>query len=479
MKFRYKIVVGNLILISIGLGLIGYLMIRKNFNLARESIFQTAVTENNLVKSSIEYEVMQKIFAGGENSVLISLPSFGSKFANSIMMEDSDFYIIYGKSTVFSTDDNMSYNNEALLENATKGDVKYMWTEEGGKHYIEVVSFDGIKEMPLYFVTRKDVSSIYEMLDTQIKYFRIAMAALTIILSILSYSLSYLLIRPLEKLRKLTTHISEGNYHERVVIKSHDEIGNLAQNFNMMSGAVEKRVEELDEMVHKREQFIMDFTHEIKTPMTSIIGYADTMRSVELDRENRLIALNYIFSEGKRLENMSHKLLDLLYLRQKEVSGEVSDAEAVGREAVESLRPSMDKKSINLVSDFDKEIIPGEKELLVTVFINLLDNARKASEENSTIIFSGKIIDGKYVFKVTDNGIGMTEEQTKRMCDEFYMADKSRSRKEGGAGIGMSIVATILKLYGADLEVDSEIGKGTTMTVSFNPAEGGVADNEG
>ena len=73
----------------------------------------------------------------------------------------------------------------------------------------------------------------------------------------------------------------------------------------------------------------------------------------------------------------------------------------------------------------------------------------------------------------------MTEEQTKRMCDEFYMADKSRSRKEGGAGIGMSIVATILKLYGADLEVDSEIGKGTTMTVSFNPAEGGVADNEG
>ena len=124
MKFRYKIVVGNLILISIGLGLIGYLMIRKNFNLARESIFQTAVTENNLVKSSIEYEVMQKIFAGGENSVLISLPSFGSKFANSIMMEDSDFYIIYGKSTVFSTDDNMSYNNEALLENATKGDVK-------------------------------------------------------------------------------------------------------------------------------------------------------------------------------------------------------------------------------------------------------------------------------------------------------------------------------------------------------------------
>ena len=84
-----------------------------------------------------------------------------------------------------------------------------------------------------------------------------------------------------------------------------------------MAQAVSDHVDELNDMVHRREQFVADFTHEIKTPMTSIIGYADTMRSLELPREEQIMALGYIFSEGKRLESMSNKLFDLIYLRQR------------------------------------------------------------------------------------------------------------------------------------------------------------------
>lgn len=109
----------------------------------------------------------------------------------------------------------------------------------------------------------------------------------------------------------MAEEIIDGSYETRITVKSQDEVGLLAENFNRMAEAVSEKIGELQGMIRKRDQFVADFTHEIKTPMTSIIGYADTMRSMELPREEQLLALSYIFSEGKRLERMSGKLFDL------------------------------------------------------------------------------------------------------------------------------------------------------------------------
>ena len=242
--------------------------------------------------------------------------------------------------------------------------------------------------------------------------------------------------------------------------------------FNAMADSVESHVEELNDMVHRREQFVADFTHEIKTPMTSIIGYADTLRSVDLTKEEQQQALSYIFSEGKRLEAMSLKLFDLLYLKDHPIDKKKISAEALAESVRISMQPLIAESGQTLEMDIRPGTLEGDPELLKTVFINLIDNARKASAEGDVIHFTGRQTDSTsslpgYIFTVSDDGIGISEEDQKKIFDEFYMVDKSRTRAAGGAGLGMSLVAVILNRHGAGIDLTSTLGKGTCITVTF------------
>ena len=154
-------------------------------------------------------------------------------------------------------------------------------------------------------ISRSDVSDAYALRDWEIRYFRLILFVCLMIESLLIYVISRYLTRPLEQLNRVAEEITDGSYETRITVKSQDEVGLLAENFNRMAEAVSEKIGELQGMIRKRDQFVADFTHEIKTPMTSIIGYADTMRSMELPREEQLLSLSYIFSEGRRLERMS------------------------------------------------------------------------------------------------------------------------------------------------------------------------------
>jgi Signal transduction histidine kinase len=183
--------------------------------------------------------------------------------------------------------------------------------------------------------------------------------------------------------------------------------------------------------------------------------------------EERDMSLEYIYTEGKRLETMSQKLFDLLYLKNSTVFMEEQDAQELGAETILHMKPILDRKNITITSEFEDGEIYGDAELMKTVFINLLDNARKASEEGSEVFFGGKMVDDAYEFVVKDNGIGISEEDQKKIFDEFFMVDKSRTRKEGGAGLGMSLVAIILEKHGAKIRIESELGKGTAIYTTW------------
>jgi signal transduction histidine kinase len=252
----------------------------------------------------------------------------------------------------------------------------------------------------------------------------------------------------------------------------------LAEHFNRMAEAVSLHMEELQEMIRRRDQFVADFTHEIKTPMTTIIGYADVMRSMELPREEEIMSLNYIFSEGKRLETMAGKLFELIYYREHPIETKPIHTVDLGREVERIARPAMEKKQQTLVVEMEPAILSGAQELLVTVLINLLDNARKASEPGQSVYLTGAVVRQEesgtptgYHILVEDHGIGMAPEEVQKICDEFYMVDKSRARKEGGAGLGMSLVSLIVKRHGATLTIDSCPGKGTRMQITFPSAQ--------
>lgn len=477
MKFRYKVLFTNLILLSLGLGLVGYLMIHKNFELAKQTQLKNAIVQNNLVQSSVEYELLQLLNSASASSIAAQLPQIGSRVSSSVRTKDSFFYIYYDGNRVYTDDKSQVDINETLFNDLTTGNKNYFINIEDEKHYIYVTSQSVIDEKNLWIISKCDASEAYSLLDEQIKYFRLIIVVILIAESVAMYFISRYMTKPLEKLNRVSEEIAQGDYATRVNVKSHDEIGLLAQKFNIMTQAVSDHVDELNDMVHRREQFVADFTHEIKTPMTSIIGYADTMRSLELPREEQIMALGYIFSEGKRLESMSQKLFELIYLRQHDIKKEDVHMADLCAEVVKVVEPAYENRHLIIETGIEDAVLTVNRELLVTALVNLMDNARKASSEGGKVEITGKYVYDKnsqknvestYEICIIDHGIGMTKEQADRICDEFYMVDKSRARKEGGAGIGMSLVAVILEHHNAKISVESEPGCGTTMRISLH-----------
>lgn len=475
MKFRYKVLMINIIILSIALGIIGYLMINKNFKLALDTQMRNAVLENNLVQSSVEYELLD-IINTNPNGIRQALPEIGTRVHSGMMTSDAAIYIMYETAIVYSSDEGVV--PEGIFENLSLGSKNYIVTHENDRYQIYVTSVNQVNRQNLCVVTNTDITEIYDMLHSQISYFKLLLVIILCICSVMMYFISTLLTRPMEKLNVITDSFAEGDYAARASIRQQDEIGQLADKFNHMAQSVEDHVHELNAMVKRREQFVADFTHEIKTPMTSIIGYADMIRSKELSRERQTMASNYIFSEGKRLERMSRKLFDLIYLGQNEIRlYDVYPVQMID-EVVSSMTPKLEAKKLSLEVHVEPAVIDGDKDLLKTCLINLLDNARKASAEGSVIKLSAAAKEeGSYVIQVTDEGIGMTPEDTKKICDEFYMVDKSRSRKEGGAGLGMSLVAIIVSRHHAQLDIESALGKGTTVRIIFSSYKrGGTTD---
>ncbi len=217
----------------------------------------------------------------------------------------------------------------------------------------------------------------------------------------------------------------------------------------------------------RQEDFIGSFAHELKTPLTSIIGYADMLRSSQLDEEHRFLAASYIFTEGKRLESLSLKLLDLLVLKNGEITRRPVEAGPFLKELEGMLRPVMKAEDIRLKVKYEDGVFVGDRDLVKTVLINLADNARKAIDGGGTIVIIGKPEKEGYAFYVRDTGKGIPREEIRRITEAFYMVDKSRSREKGGAGLGLSICQEIVLLHKGKMEFSSVPGEGTMVRVTI------------
>lgn len=274
-----------------------------------------------------------------------------------------------------------------------------------------------------------------------------------------------MLTSSIKKVNKATTRIAGGHFSERVDVKNKDEIGELADNFNLMADKIEETIEELSDAARQKEEFAANFAHELKTPMTSVIGYADMLYQKELPREEVKDAAYYIWNEGMRLETLSLKLMDLFVLDKQEFTLEYIESVELFGNLWEALSDVCKRNDVELIYDIKPGLVHVEYDLFKTVMINLVDNAVKA--DTTTLTISGYLDGGRYVVKVADNGKGIPPEDIGRITEAFYMVDKSRSRKQHGAGIGMALVAKIVAIHGGNLDVESDGSTGTTITVNL------------
>ena len=228
---------------------------------------------------------------------------------------------------------------------------------------------------------------------------------------------------------------------------------------------LEKTIETLETVAARREEFIGSFAHELKTPLTAIIGYADMLRSKDMSPKTRFTAAGYIFSEGKRLEALSLKLMDIIVAGKQELEMKRYEVGYFIRAIAAVTVPSLSSEGITLDMRWEPGFIVVEPDLFKTLMINLVDNARKASKKNSTIELYGKVEDGGYALYVRDHGRGIPKEELSKITEPFYMIDKSRSRAQNGAGLGLALCQRIAELHSTRLEYESEVGEGTTVRI--------------
>ena len=317
----------------------------------------------------------------------------------------------------------------------------------------------------VYLENYRDVSSLFSQRSDQYRSFFQVMLALVVVVGALSLLVSHLILRPLGRVSDAARRMAGGELGQRVSVTGEDELGRLSADFNAMAVRLERQMQELADAAQRQKDFTGSFAHEIKTPLTSIIGYADLLRSRPMPPEQVRDSAGYIFREGKRLEALSGKLMELIVLDRQDFPKRPIFMQSFLEQMGNVMRPALEQAGIQLVVEAGDASAFVEPDLLETMALNLLDNARKATPSGGRISLIGEAKENGYLIQVTDTGKGIPAEELSRITEPFYMVDKSRARAQGGAGLGLALCRRIIELHGGTLEFESILGKGTTARV--------------
>ncbi len=459
MRFSFKIFIISFFLVISLLGVGGFLIINSNFN--NELLIKKDSTINsNKMLTMIYYSISLNDL--NEYVYEFNITDYILKQFQNI---SNNGEVFIGEKANLKYIDNSTFINE-LNDNEQASRI----FKNGEQSFFQVVTKLNINDEDIYLENLVDITNIYELRSQNYKFYCLFLIIGSLISSSIIAFFSIYITSPLKKLQQTTNQIASGNFSIRnddtlKAMKS-PELVALATDFNNMTNRVEDYIKELEDYNERQENFISRFTHELKTPLTSIIGYADILRTYDIEPKKRYELANYIFKEGKRLEDLSFHLLNLIILKQDKFPFKTYNSKQLFRELTQTLAILLKKYSINLEFNIEEVNIFIEPVLLKSLLYNLVDNACKASEENNKIIISGIKNDNLYIISVQDFGKGIDEENLKKVTEPFYMVDKSRARKQGGAGLGLALCKEIATLHKSELLITSKLGVGTKISFS-------------
>lgn len=465
MKFFWKIYFSFTILFLLAFGIFGTWMIQMTFEKSYQRMLSEGERDSRMYQLAFEMNVnaLDDIYHSDE---LISA-TVSTLTRN--LSEPENIYRLYNSAQTLLYENHMlSVRDTKILEELTEGNpCCYKLIRKGNQTWILFACISKVDEQVYYLQNLKNISSIYEERENYYDWYTIMMLILTAVTTILVFVVTHFLTHSIARLSQTTRRFTRGDLEARAVEDGGDEIAELASDFNEMADTISDKMEELTLQARRQEDFTASFAHELKTPLTSIIGYADMLRTMDCTKEETLEALNYIFQQGKRLENLSLKLLELIVADRQEYSFRPLLISKLVAEALQLTEMKRKEKDIQVALALEEGLIEGEKDLLNSMLSNLLDNARKAVDEGGLITIRGKAYEDTYLLCVSDNGCGIEASEVSRITEAFYMVDKSRARKEGGAGLGMTLCSRILALHEARWKIFSHPGEGTHIAIRF------------
>lgn len=270
-------------------------------------------------------------------------------------------------------------------------------------------------------------------------------------------------VKPIRIFTRATRKIAEGQYNIQLDVHRKDEIGTLAQHFSKMA-------ESLNRLEQMRQEFVSNVSHEIQSPLTSIQGYAQVLRSQQLSPEQRTHYLSIIEEESRRMSLLSKQMLTLAALDKEE---SITDPQSFDiaeqlQQVVKATEWQWREKDLAIEIDAEPAFITGNKDLLHQVWTNLITNSIKFTEFGGTISIYTDTSHHSYIcIMIEDTGIGISDEDIKLIFEPYYKGDKSRNRERGGSGLGLAITKKIITLHGGTIGVTSQLGIGTQFSVKI------------
>lgn len=364
-----------------------------------------------------------------------------------------------GKDTLYSS---ISFDPAEALVLPDTGEQVYCLKNIGGMDYVIAGSKLTVLSDQYSIFTVRDITDVYVSISQLIWRFSIISAVCITAGVILVIFLMLYATKPLKELSCSVRKIARGEYNERAKVKTGDEVGQLAQDFNLMAQAVQAQVEALKDTTARQQLFIGALTHEFKTPLTSVIGHSETLLYTKMPQETVEKSLMHIHEQCAWLERLTQKLLKLITLAE-EINLQNESVEELLEAVRVSVQDTLSKRAVSLECICEISDLPMDSDLMLSLLINLVDNASKASASGQTVVIHAY----DHIIEVADKGIGIHPEDLQKVFDPFYMVDKSRSKKMGGVGLGLALVQRIAQAHDAKIVMESAVGQGTTVKVVF------------
>ena len=463
MKFSTKLLSLYVAIYLIVITVVGITVTENSYQLLRQQEITRSVGEEQNIYSNV------LLYLLNDNQNNDSLSSYGLSIVE--LFSSTNSYL-----EVFDQDLNLIASNSPAIWNqgreelqvAADGEVSIILRhDEQGDYYLFICSLLEARQEKLVLCMVKDINYIEEQRQKEYQFFIQAGLLGLLASGLLVAACGYWLLRPVRELDKAARNIAAGNYDQRVSVNGNDEIGSLAQQFNRMADEIEGRMQQLQMESVRQQRFVDNLTHESRTPLTSIIGYAELLQKVDYDPALFQKGLNYIYSEGKRMLNLNNMLLDLTFYREKNFELCLQPVLPICREVQELTAVRAAERNISIEVCGEELVLPLEKDLLKSLLLNLVDNAMKASPDGSSIIIGTQKQQQEKILYVQDFRSGMEAKELEKIKEPFYRVDKARSRKDGGVGLGVAICNQIASTLQGRLTYESQPQKGTIAKIYF------------
>ena len=274
-------------------------------------------------------------------------------------------------------------------------------------------------------------------------------------------------MKPIDELTQVVDSMADGNLNSRASEQGKDEIAILGKHFNQMADKIQENIELIQRESAVKQEFVDNFAHELKSPLTSIYGFAEYIQKANVSEEEKMQCMGFIMDESNRLLQLSYTLLDMAKIRNDDIHIEEVNLAVLEKSIKKRMKELCKERKITLNCKRNVQSMYANEVLLHSLLCNLIQNAIYACNAGGTVTWGVEDAGETLRIYVEDNGCGMTKEQVSRVKEPFYRVDKARSREEGRTGLGLAICSQIVEYHNGQMDIQSVVDKGTKIIVVF------------